>query len=143
MRYQKAINNTGKVGATKHHQLPSGTYTFVTGYEEAIGFFESCSLFSPMFHFTDQATAELTAKEALLALMNEDNIDTVSQNPSTQIEKIWAGEIPLPESAQPVNQIEITNTHHQQADKPLSERLKEPTSRRDFLHGAIFRDESS
>ena len=94
----KTPSNKGdyKVGATQNHVLPSGSYEFVTGYEESIGFFESCSLFSPMFDFTDQETAELTAKEALRALMDRENIDTASHNPSQEIEQIWSGEKPQP-----------------------------------------------
>jgi len=137
-----------KVGATKNHVLPSGSYEFVTGYEESIGFFESCSLFSPMFDFTDQETAELTAKEALLALMNRENIDIESQNPSHEIEKIWPAKEPIPEFTLNADGSEISkNSSLKKVDKKprkrLSERLKEPTSRRDFLRGSAFRGEAT
>ncbi|MCF6190806.1 MAG: [NiFe]-hydrogenase assembly chaperone HybE [Cocleimonas sp.] len=137
-----------KVGATKNHVLPSGSYQFVTGYEESIGFFESCSLFSPMFDFTDQETAELTAKEALLALMNKENIDVESQNPSHEIEQIWPGKEPKPEFTMNADGSEISkNSALKKVDKKprkrLSERLKEPSSRRDFLRGSAFREEAT
>jgi [NiFe] hydrogenase assembly HybE family chaperone len=137
-----------KVGATKNHVLPSGSYEFVTGYEESIGFFESCSLFSPMFDFADQETAELTAKEALLALMNKENIDIESQNPSREIEKIWPAKEPEPEFTLNADGSEISkNITLKKADKKprkrLSERLKEPSSRRDFLRGSAFREETA
>ncbi len=137
-----------KVGATQNHVLPSGSYEFVTGYEESIGFFESCSLFSPMFDFTDQETAELTAKEALLALMNRENIDVESQNPSHEIEKIWPAKEPIPEFTLNADGSEISkNSSLKKVDKKprkrLSERLKEPSSRRDFLRGSAFREEAT
>ncbi len=144
-------NISYKVGATQNHVLPSGSYEFVTGYEESTGFYESCSLFSPMFDFTDQETAELTAKEALLALMDRENIDTASLNPSKEIEQIWAGEKPQPEitknfdgSDKPItDKISSVTKANKKPRKRLSERLKEPSSRRDFLRGSAFRDEAA
>lgn len=134
-----------KVGATQNHVLPSGSYEFVTGYEDSIGFFESCSLFSPMFEFPDQETAELTAKEAFLALMDRGNIDIASQNPSEEIEKIWSGEKPQPTITKNFDGSEISKNHstkkvNEKPRKRLKERLKEPSSRRDFLRGSAFRD---
>ena len=135
-----------KVGATQNHALPSGSYEFVTGYEDSIGFFESCSLFSPMFDFNDQQTAELTAKEALLALMDRENIDTASHNPSKEIEQIWAGEKPEPETTKNFDGSDKPSAIKKANKKPrkrLSERLNEPSSRRDFLRGSAFRDEAA
>lgn len=137
-----------KVGATKNHVLPSGSYEFVTGYEESIGFFESCSLFSPMFDFANQEAAELTAKEALLALMNKENIDVESQNPSHEIEKIWPDKEPIPEFTMNADGSEISKNSslkkvNKKPRKRLSERLKEPSSRRDFLRGSAFREEAT
>ena len=144
----KTPSNKGdyKVGATQNHVLPSGSYEFVTGYEESIGFFESCSLFSPMFDFSDQETAELTAKEALRALMDRENIDTASHNPSQEIEQIWSGEKPQPVITKNFDGSDKPSAVKKANKKPrkrLSERLKEPTSRRDFLRGSTFRDETA
>lgn len=137
-----------KVGATQNHVFPSGAYEFVTGYEESIGFFESCSLFSPMFEFSNQEMAELTAKEALIALMDRENIDVSSQNPSNEIEQIWAGEKPNPEISKnfdgsDINKNGSTIKENGKQRKPISERLKEPSSRRDFLRGSAFREENA
>jgi [NiFe] hydrogenase assembly HybE family chaperone len=60
------------VGDIQHHNLPSGSYEFIVGHEEDIGYFLSCSLFSPVFEFEDQAAAVNTAEAALLAVMKSD-----------------------------------------------------------------------
>lgn len=128
-----------KTGSTHQHIFPSGIYEFVANFEDAIGHYQSCSLFSPMFEFEDQETAELTAIEALKAIMSEKNCDKASQNPANDIEKIWKGE-----KAQPARSHEFDGTEI--ASKPrkeLSERLKEPTSRRDFLRSKIFQENIS
>jgi [NiFe] hydrogenase assembly HybE family chaperone len=94
-----------QVGSKETHVFPSGAYEFIAGFEDGLGFYLSCSLFSPMFEFEDQDIAELTAQEALLAIMSEDNLD---------VEK-----------------------------KTLSERISEPTSRRDFLRGKVFTEDAN
>lgn len=60
---------TFQVGAKQTVNLPAGAYEFIVGYEDAIGFYLSCSLFSPMFEFENQAAAEATAEIALLNLL--------------------------------------------------------------------------
>jgi [NiFe] hydrogenase assembly HybE family chaperone len=154
MLFPQTRNETGdrthnKVGSTYTHIFPSGAYDFVVGYEEDIGYYQSCSLFSPMFEFEDQQATELTAKEVLAALMNEDNIDYASQSRDHEIEQIWKGEKPAPvitdgfsANGETQNSLTITKTEPTGSQKPLSERVKEridePTSRRDFLRGKIF-----
>ena len=136
-------DSTPKTGTIHQHGFPSGSYDFVAGFEEEIGHYLSCSLFSPMFEFENQEAAELTAIEALKAIMNEANMDTSSQNPANEIEQMWNGEIPTPEKTHDFDgsiiEPEIEKTAPR---KKLSERLKEPTSRRDFLRGKAFREES-
>lgn len=133
---------TFKTGSTHQHVFPSGAYEFVAGFEQAIGHYQSCSLFSPMFEFEDQETAELTALEVLKAIMSKENFDKASQNPANDIEKIWKGEKPQPARTHDFDgaKIEIANKPPR---KELSERLKEPTSRRDFLRSKIFQEEVS
>jgi [NiFe] hydrogenase assembly HybE family chaperone len=43
------------------HQFPSGSYEFLRCHETGFGDYLSCSLFSPMFDFTNQALAQQTA----------------------------------------------------------------------------------
>ena len=136
-------DSTPKTGTIHQHGFPSGSYDFVAGFEEEIGHYLSCSLFSPMFEFENQEAAELTAIEALKAIMNEENIDTSSQNPANEIEKMWSGEIPTPEKTHNFDGSKIEPEIEKTAPrKKLSERLKEPTSRRDFLRGKAFRDQT-
>ncbi|AGA33710.1 Hydrogenase maturation factor HoxT/HybE [Thioalkalivibrio nitratireducens DSM 14787] len=59
---------TLRVGATAARDLPRGAVDFVGAYEDRIGAYESCSLFSPMFDFPDQATARAVADEVLAQL---------------------------------------------------------------------------
>ncbi len=161
---QKSVDHQGieikeqsknlKVGSIQPHVFPSGAYDFVVGYEEGIGHYQSCSLFSPMFEFEDQTSAELTAKEALAAIMNEDNIDFASQSRDNEIEQIWKGEKAAPaviggfasNSSNPDSNLSANPKSPKKPQKGLSERIiegiekgiDEPTSRRDFLRGKIF-----
>lgn len=48
--------------------FPSGSYDFMGGEEAECGAFQFCSLFSPVFEFADQASAEATAGEIMTAL---------------------------------------------------------------------------
>lgn len=137
-----------KVGATRQHVFPSGSYEFVGGYEEELGHYQSCSLFSPMFEFEEQDVVELTAKEALSAIMDSDNVDNESQNPSAEIAQIWNGEIEAPKAKtnfdgslkEEYSEASVNETNRDER-RSLSERLQEPTSRRDFLRGNALKDE--
>ena len=55
------------------YALPSGVYEFLSAHEPALGDFQSCSLFSPVFEFADQETARITANCALKALFDDAN----------------------------------------------------------------------
>ncbi len=138
----KNHETTIKTGTSQYLGFPSGDYAFVAGFEQALGHYLSCSLFSPMFEFENQEAAELTASEALTAIMNEKNIDTSSQNPANEIEKIWNGEIPTPEKTYDFDGSKIETGTKTKPRKKLSERLKQPTARRDFLRGKVFKTES-
>jgi [NiFe] hydrogenase assembly HybE family chaperone len=125
-----------QVGSKKTHVFPSGAYEFIMGFEDGLGLYLSCSLFSPMFEFEDQSTAELTAQEALSAIMNEENIDVESQGRDNEITQIWAGEKPEPDKTDSLFSAQDEIEAEQR--KTLSERIKEPTSRRDFLRAKVF-----
>jgi len=138
-----AIGASNKTGKTQQVIFPSGVYEFVTGFEKEIGYYLSCSLFSPMFEFENQEAVELTATEALKAIMNEENIDTSSQNPANNIEKMWNDEIPTPAKTHDFDGSKIEDkVEKTKPRKKLSERLEQPTSRRDFLRGRAFRENS-
>ncbi|HMT93973.1 [NiFe]-hydrogenase assembly chaperone HybE [uncultured Thiothrix sp.] len=60
-----------QVGSKQLIALPSGEYEFIVGHEIELGFYLSCSLFSPVLEFENQAAAEATAEIALLHLLKQ------------------------------------------------------------------------
>jgi [NiFe] hydrogenase assembly HybE family chaperone len=65
-------------GAKLAYRFPAGLYEFVSGCEDAIGEYQACSLFSPMFEFADHAAARLTAEAALAALFDAAHADVAT-----------------------------------------------------------------
>lgn len=55
-------------GSKHGHACGNKRFEFIAAEEEALGAFETCSLFSPMFEFADQAGALATAHEILKLL---------------------------------------------------------------------------
>lgn len=53
------------------YRFPSGDYRFTAGEEPGIGLYQMCSLYSPVFQFEDQATAEAVAGQILVELLRE------------------------------------------------------------------------
>ncbi|MEK9712213.1 MAG: [NiFe]-hydrogenase assembly chaperone HybE [Thalassolituus sp.] len=76
-----------KVGSKHTLSFPSGSYEFTLGGEDRIGHYLSCSLFSPMFDFADQQTAEDTASAVFAGLMNSDNREILEAEPLTQADE--------------------------------------------------------
>ena len=58
------------VGNKTQHSIGNDSFEFIGAYEHGLGSFESCSLFSPMFEFSDQAHALATAN-AVLAMLRK------------------------------------------------------------------------
>lgn len=58
------------VRAETSYAFPSGVFDFIGGCDPAIGEFQSCSLFSPVFEFDCQELARATAEAALVALFD-------------------------------------------------------------------------
>ncbi len=120
--------------------FPSGQYRFITGYEPAIGKYQMCSLFSPMFEFADQAAAVETAEVALCELLNEAHAETADID-SVQIAKIWNGSEAKPQ-ADAEEQAERLSEAEKQAvlqQPTLGQKISQPLSRRDLLRGALFK----
>ena len=63
-----AATSAPEPGSKRSHLCGEPLFEFITGHEEALGSFEACSLFSPMFEFADQAGAISTATEILKLL---------------------------------------------------------------------------
>jgi len=51
-------------------RFPAGDFALLGSDEEEIGEFQSCSLFSPMSQFSNQSQAVMTARAALVALLD-------------------------------------------------------------------------
>lgn len=132
-------------GSKRILQLPSGKYEFIAGEEPGIGPYEVCSLFSPMFEFTDQANTVATAEAVMLALMNVENKDETSMEEAT-VRQIWQAQNQVEELGR---NDELTNGKSRKADqltdasnqstKPQISRLKDQKmSRRSLLRGEFL-----
>jgi [NiFe] hydrogenase assembly HybE family chaperone len=55
---------------SRHHVFPAGVFEFIGSHDAELGDYQACSLFSPMFEFTDHAAAHDTAVAALGALFD-------------------------------------------------------------------------
>jgi [NiFe] hydrogenase assembly HybE family chaperone len=121
----------------RSHVFPSGRYEFITGYEESIGKYQMCSLFSPMFEFADDDSAVETAQIIMQELMNTQNQDEIHVQ-AQQMEAIWKGEdVPDIETQQAT----INKTNNPEPERPMiSERLQQPLSRRELLRGMFNPD---
>ena len=120
---------TLQIGDKQRHLLPSGSYEFIVGEEAGIGRYQMCSLFSPMFEFADQETAEATALAAMEALMDAHNRDSASTR-EREISRRWHGEPEPGETA-------AMSPEDEAPALALSERLEQPISRRELLRGRI------
>ena len=57
-------------GESRHYVFPAGVFEFIGGREPAVGDYQACSLFSPMFEFATVRGAHDTAVAALAALFD-------------------------------------------------------------------------
>ncbi|GAB4356347.1 MAG: hypothetical protein Kow0026_16050 [Oricola sp.] len=78
-------------GAKRDFAFPAGRFEFIAGYEDRIGPFWMCSLFSPVLEFSDQETAEAAATAALDALFEDGGEADASEE---AIAMMWRGDIP-------------------------------------------------
>jgi [NiFe] hydrogenase assembly HybE family chaperone len=99
-----------RYGESLAYRLPAGVFEFIRAQEPPLGDYQSCSLFSPMAVFADQAGARATAVAALAALFDE-GTRAGAEGPGTSL----AGP-----AASPVAAPSATSA---------------PPSRRDFLRG--------
>ncbi len=116
---EKFIETAPEIGAKRKLNLPAGQVEFILFFEEGFGWSLSCSLFSPMFEFEDQAAALETAQAALAEILNE---GAELEPPEQDMQDIWAGKLPEPE---PVQEAEA------------SPELPKEMDRRTFLRGTM------
>jgi [NiFe] hydrogenase assembly HybE family chaperone len=79
------------VRAKRKLRFPAGVYEFIGADDPLVGEHQTCSLFSPMHDFADQATARLVARLAREALFDVANAEVpeypqADLSPSAQIE---------------------------------------------------------
>lgn len=58
-------DDPGRVGVSRRLALGNERFDFIGAHEAAIGTFDACSLFSPMFEFASQDAAVATARAVL------------------------------------------------------------------------------
>lgn len=127
---------TLRVGDKQNHCLPSGRYEFVVGEEASLGRYLHCSLFSPMFEFSDPAMALEVAGHSLAAVLDEENQDSVSDH-AQEIERLWHGEsVSDEDSAEMIaTGPGIETASDGQVESIPSSEPAAAISRRDFLRG--------
>ncbi|WP_269585413.1 [NiFe]-hydrogenase assembly chaperone HybE [Roseibium sp. Sym1] len=81
-------------GTKRCFRFPSGSYEFIRGEEGDVGPYWMCSLFSPVFEFSDQETARACALAALDALFEAEEAPGRSD---AEMAAIWRGELPDPQ----------------------------------------------
>jgi [NiFe] hydrogenase assembly HybE family chaperone len=126
-----------RIGDKQLHQLPSGPYEFILGEETGVGRYQMCSLFSPVFEFADQETAEATAEAAMAALMDAQNRDDTSTR-EHEIKRLWNAE--PSEQSEPPLEATTDGAADSEASMTLGERLEQPLSRRELLRGKLMRE---
>ena len=107
-------------GDKRRYVFAAGEFDFISARDDAIGDFLICSLYSPVLQFADHATARETARLALMALFDAANREADGGANATP-----AGD-PDPVPSRPLAQLEAN--------------LSAPLSRRDLVHGQLWRD---
>jgi len=87
----KFMESAPEIGAKRIVNVPAGQVEFILFFEEGFGWSLSCSLFSPMFEFADQAAALETAQAALDEILNE---SAELEAPEQDMQDIWEGKLP-------------------------------------------------
>ena len=122
----------------KHtYVFPAGPFEFIGGREDAIGEYQACSLFSPMFEFADHETARLTAEACLKALFDAQNREEADVRLLAHTDSLAqaAGKAAAEEAA------DVDVADAMPAPGPLAElevKLETPMSKRDFLRGRFL-----
>jgi [NiFe] hydrogenase assembly HybE family chaperone len=107
------------LGEKRKYLFPAGAYEFIGATDEAVGEYQTCSLFSPVLEFEDQATARLVAELARAALFDPANAE--------------APEYPAPNLARATQGGKARGP-----DGDIKGRIDAPLSKRDFLRGRVL-----
>lgn len=140
------------VGSKHIQNFPAGKFEFILGHENELGKYLICSVFSPVFEFRDQETAELTAQTVLEEIFRDSSDDEIDER-DIEMQQIWAGKLPEPQhpdsrvdqmesGSQSSTTTEEENTTDHQTDDGL-EPAEQQYSRRDLLRGLRSRNEEN
>jgi [NiFe] hydrogenase assembly HybE family chaperone len=81
------------LGTTVRRALPAASFDFTVGTLDGLGHIESCSLFSPMHEFADQASAHVAAEAALAAVCDPQFDKADADDPASTSSRPAAGAI--------------------------------------------------
>ncbi len=144
----EAGSDPAGIGNKRIFRFPSGSYEFIRGEEALLGPYWMCSLFSPVFEFEDQETAEACGSAALEALFGDPETPSEAEMEMTSI---WQGEIPQGQAspADALNEEDQTDscepgTLHLN-EKPSGSEQTDPQglSRRNLLRGNLAGEQVS
>lgn len=93
-------------GEKAHVTFPAGRFEFIHAFEDELGPYRMCSLFSPMFEFADQESAEATAQAVLAELFSA----TADDDEDQDMVDIWEGRLPAVEPAMPADEADAGST---------------------------------
>lgn len=93
-------------GTKEHVVFPAGRFEFIHAFEDELGPYRMCSLFSPVFEFADQETAEATARHVLAELFSAPADDDEDRD----MVRIWEGRLPEEETAMPADEADASST---------------------------------
>ncbi|EHK54668.1 [NiFe]-hydrogenase assembly chaperone HybE [Allomesorhizobium alhagi] len=76
-------------GTKEHVSFPAGQFEFIQAYDEELGGYRMCSLFSPMFEFADQESAEEAGRQVLAELFNRE----AEEDEDGDMARVWEGRL--------------------------------------------------
>lgn len=89
---REAAPSSDPAGVKSIVALPGGGFEFIQAWDETLGPYRLCSVFSPMFDFADHETALATAREILDLVCAEAEADEEDRD----MVAIWQGRLPEP-----------------------------------------------
>jgi len=111
-----------KTGDTYDHAFPSGVYSFTAAFDEELGFYQSCSLFSPMFEFSNHELAVEVADAAMHALFVTPDDVNAERDSSTDSEENPHSGLSLKDVETPDSDTTRPGPHQTNEPAPLSRR---------------------
>jgi len=121
------------VGKKRSYVFEAGSFEFIMGWEEELGKYMSCSMFSPMFDFANQDAAVQTAEAIVAGMFREESQEVLVG------QSMAAEEIGSEKKVQSAGLAESVLDGAQTIGKIAKENLEKPLSRRELLRGGLFR----